>query len=179
LFKFLRNGGLRFGRWIRQAQYSPQCGVMAKIPQAERLAGLSQAEQYAAVELFRGTIVTHSLIAYRDDVQPLPAIDLCCDAWNGYVPIRMPDTICLEESLPDDAAGVLINRTHTYRDIYLPIRAAEKRMFDAIDGNRTVSEVAARTVPSARKPQQMEITRSFFGRLWQYDQIVFDASGRP
>ena len=34
------------------------------------------------------------------------------------MPIRLPDTICVQERLPPGAAGVLINQTHTYRDLY-------------------------------------------------------------
>ena len=67
-----KQAGLTFGRWLKQAPYSPHCGVVARIPQASRLAQLSLAEQYAAVELFRGTMVRHSVIAYRDD-SPLAA----------------------------------------------------------------------------------------------------------
>ena len=62
---FIEKGGLTFGRWVKQAPYMPRCGVMAKIPQAARMAQLSMAEQYAAVELFRGTMIRHSVVAYR------------------------------------------------------------------------------------------------------------------
>ncbi len=67
LFELIERAGLTFGRWLKQAPYTPQCGALATIPQASRLAQLSLAEQYAAVELFRGTMVRHSVIAYRDD----------------------------------------------------------------------------------------------------------------
>ncbi len=67
LFDFLEKGGLAFGRWLMQALYIPQCGAIAKIPQASRMAQLPLAEQYAAVELFRGTMIRHSVVAYRDD----------------------------------------------------------------------------------------------------------------
>ncbi len=107
LFDFIETAGLTFGRWLKQAPYNPHCGVMAKIPQASRLAQLPLAEQYAAVELFRGTMVRHSVIAYRDDspggAQP---ISFAGDAWLGYVPLRMPDTICVQERLPPGAAAV-------------------------------------------------------------------------
>src|SRR4051794_11681673 len=33
LFDFIERGGLTFGRWVRQASYTPHCGVLAKIPQ--------------------------------------------------------------------------------------------------------------------------------------------------
>src|SRR5437763_15040760 len=65
LFDFLEHAGLTFGRWFRQAPYSLHCGVIAKLPQAPQMARLTLAEQYAAIELFRGTMVRHILVAYR------------------------------------------------------------------------------------------------------------------
>ena len=83
----------------------------------------------------------------------------------------MPDTVCVEERLPPGAAAVLINRTHTYTDLYLPVDAREKSLFDAIDGERTIGEIA-------REQATPDTARAFFERLWWYDQVVFDAS-RP
>lgn len=168
LFDFLARGRLAFGRWLMQAPYLPHCGVLAKIPQADRIAQLSMAEQYAAVELFRGTMIRHSLVAYRDD-SPAARVSFDGDVWLDYVPIRVPDTICVQERLPPGAATVLINRTHTYTDIYLPIDAQQKNMFDAIDGERTIGEIVV-------EQGQHGTARAFFERLWRYDQVVFDTS---
>jgi SAM-dependent methyltransferase len=177
LFDFIEANGLTFGRWVKQAPYSLHCGVMAKLPQAPRMAQLPLAEQYAAVELFRGTMVRHSVVAYRDDSpgsrQP---VRFEGDAWLGYVPIRMSDTICVQERLPAGAAGVLINQTHTYRDLYMPIDSTEKGLFDAIDGDSSIGEIVERTLASARKKVQPGMARAFFERLWWYDQVVFDSS---
>ena len=80
LYAWLDRCGMSFGRWIEQAPYLAQCGVVARSPHAARLASLPSRLQHAAVELFRGTMVSHSFIAYRDDrsevSQPinLPAI---------------------------------------------------------------------------------------------------------
>jgi SAM-dependent methyltransferase len=168
LFDFLARGRLAFGRWLMQAPYLPHCGVLAKIPQADRMAQLSMAEQYAAVELFRGTMIRHSVVAYRDD-SPAAPVSFDGDVWLDYVPIRVPDTICVQERLPPGAAMVLINRTHTYTDIYLPIDAQQKNMFDAIDGKRTIGEIVV-------DQGQHGTARAFFERLWRYDQVVFDTS---
>jgi SAM-dependent methyltransferase len=43
LFDFIEKAGLTFGRWLKQAPYTSHCGVVAKIPQASRLAQLSLA----------------------------------------------------------------------------------------------------------------------------------------
>jgi hypothetical protein len=174
LFDFLQRGRLTFGRWVKQAAYDPRCGVMARLPHSARMAQLPPRDQHAAVELFRGTMVRHSVVAYRDDDPGASQrISFTGDAWPDYVPIRTPDTICVQERLPPGAAAVLINRGHTYTDIYLPIDAEEQRLFDAIDGTRTVGEIARTSVP-------FETSRAsaLFERLHRYDQVVFDASPR-
>jgi len=177
VFDRIEKAGLTFGRWVKQAPYTPHCGVVAKIPQASRLKELSMAEQYAAVELFRGTMVRHSLVAYRDDSpgDPQP-ITFVGDAWLDYVPLRMPDTICVEERLPPGAAGVLINQTHAYRDLFIPIDSTEKRWFAAIDGNCSIADIVEKTLPSSQTKSQLDLARTFFENLWWYDQVVFDAS---
>src|ERR1017187_10306638 len=179
IFDFLQKGGLTFGRWVRQAPYSPRCGVLANIPQAPRMDQLPLAEQYAAAELFRGTMVRHSMVAYRSDGPGAQPVSFTGDAWLRYVPIRMPDTIAVQERLPAGAAAVLINRTHTYRDLILPIDATEKRLFDAIDGKRSIGEIAGAELRSDWQAEACPTkARAFFERLWWYDQVVFDTS-RP
>jgi SAM-dependent methyltransferase len=167
LFGFLESSGLSFGRWLRQAPYSPKCGVVARLPQCARIAALASPDQAAAAELFRGTMTTHSLVAYRSDgaVQP---IVFSGDDWLDYVPIRLPDTLCIQQKLPPGAAAVLINRAHTSHDIYLPISAQEKRLFDAIDGQRSIGAIVGDT--------HRDAGRALFERLWWHDQIVFDTS---
>src|SRR5271154_1018009 len=142
LFDFLDKAGLTFGRWVRQAPYSLHCGVVAKIPQAARMTRLSMPEQYAAIELFRGTMARHSVVAYRsDNASGAQQASFDDDAWLEFVPIRMSDTICVQDRLPAGAAAVLINQTHTYRDLFLPIESTEKSLFDAIDGVRTIGDI--------------------------------------
>lgn len=178
IFDFLERGGLIFGRWIKQAPYSPHCGVIARLPQASRMARLSPAEQYAAVELFRGTMVRHSLVAYRCDKPPAPQqVSFGGDDWRGYVPIRMPDTLCIQERLPPGAAAVLINQNHTYRDLFMAVSPAEKHYFDAIDGNRCIDDIVAGTPSRSQRTPHIDLARAFFERLWWYDQVVFDTSG--
>src|SRR5882757_467328 len=177
LFDFLQSGGLTFGRWIKQAPYASHCGVMAQIPQASQMAQLPLAEQYAAVELFRGTMVRHSIVAYGNDSPPAAeTVSFDGDAWLGYVPIRMPDTICIQDRQPAGAAAVLINQNHTYTDLFMPIDSTEKLLLDAIDGNCCIGDLIESTLSSSRQKIQLEIARAFFERLWWYDQVVFDTS---
>ena len=174
---FVEGAGLTMHRWVRQAAYSAHCGVLAQIPQAATLALLSTPEQAAAAELFRGTMVRHSAIVHHAGHPSAPAGGGLPDAeWLSAVPIRLPDTICVQERLPAGAAGVLINRAHTSRDVYLPIDAGEQQVFDEIDGSASVGDLAIRAAQRAASPAPVQATRAFFERLWWHDQVVFDRS---
>ena len=175
LYAWLERCGLSFAHWHEQAPYLPQCGAIAKMPHAARLASLAPRLQHAAVELLRGTMTRHNFIAYRDDSpgkgQP---IDFEGDAWRGWVPLRLPWTLCIrDDRVPRGFAAVLINPTHTYPDLALPIDAPQERVFAAIDGNRSIDEI----LRSAAGAADDEEARSFIRQLWEYDQIVFDATG--
>ena len=179
LFEFLEKGGLTFGRWVRQAPYSVHCGVMTQIPQSSRLAHLPLAEQYAAMELFRGTMVRHSVIGYRNDSERCrPQAAFGDGDWLRHIPIRIPDTICVQDRVPPGSAAVLINRTHTYGDLFLPISQTEKVLFDAIDGVRSIRDLMEALPPTASRASTPDEVRVFFERLWWHDQIVFDQSAR-
>jgi SAM-dependent methyltransferase len=176
LLDYVERNGLAFGRWYRQAPYRPQCGATATIPHAARLAALPVAEQYAAMELFRGSMTRHSLVVNRDDD---PSEQWRYDPDDGAlmdaIPIRLPQAVTIEERLPPGAAAVLLNQSHTYLDLVLPIDAAEKRLVDSIDGRRSVSEIAAGA--GLESADQRSRVAGFFRHLLRFDQIVFDLSG--
>ena len=171
-FELIQGAGLRFSRWLRQAPYLPHCGDLADTPHTERLVQLPVEEQYAAVELFRGATLRHSAICYHDD-SPGPAqpVQFEGDDWLSYIPHRLPRTIVVEERLPPGAAAVLINQSHTYPDIYLPIIQIEKRLVAAIDGERTIVQIMSQTAVK----QQAQV-RKLFQELWWYDQISLEIS---
>src|SRR6516164_5882340 len=173
LYAWLERCGVSFGRWFEQAPYLPQCGAMAGMPHAARLASLAPPLQHAAVELLRGTMTRHSFVAYRDDrhgeSQP---ITFGGGAWRGYVPLRLPWTLSITDRVPLGSVAVLINRAHTYPDLALPIDAAQGRVFAAIDGDRSVDQI----LRDAARGNGDEQARRFVEQLWEYDQIVFDAA---
>lgn len=176
LFEFINKGEMKFGRWIKQAPYSSRCGVIAQLPQAEDLQKLSPEEQYTVAELFRGTMVRHSLIAYRSDFSGgTDSVNFDNDSWLDFIPIRLPDTLCIQEQLPVNAVGILINKTQ-YRDLYMPVDANEKQMFDNIDGKNSVKDIIERTNSFKDKELSSESLCYFFEKLWWNDQIVFDTS---
>jgi hypothetical protein len=164
---------MSFGRWLEQAPYLPQCGAIARTPHAERLNALSEPEQHAAVELFRGAITHHSFVAYRNDrAKPAQPVRFTGEQWRNYVPVRLPWTTIVREQLPPGSVAVLLNPVHKHADLVLPVNTMENRLFAQIDGKRMFGEIA-------RDYAQKDISgrvQPFFQKLWQYDQIVVDAS---
>ncbi|MGA9261584.1 MAG: class I SAM-dependent methyltransferase [Desulfobacterales bacterium] len=177
LFDLIDGCGLTFGRWVRQAPYLARCGRLAATSHAARLAGLPTREQYAAVELLRGTMVRHNVIVYRSD-RPVSGqpIRFDEDGWQHYVPIRLPRTRCVEKRLPPGAAAVLINQGHTYTDLVLPIDEGQRQLFEGIDGHRTITEIQNDITSQGEQSPSHELARSFFEQLWCYDQVVFDTT---
>jgi hypothetical protein len=86
--------------------------------------------------------------------------------------VRLPWTLCVRDRVPAGSIAVLINRAHTYPDLALPIDPAQERVFAAIDGNRGIAEI----LRGAAGAGGDELARRFMEQLWEYDQIVFDAS---
>ena len=175
LYAWLERCGMRFGRWVEQAPYLPQCGLPAKSAHAARLASLPPAQQHAALELFRGTMVTHSAIAYRDDrVEAAQPITFEGERWRGYVPIALPSVVCVRDRVPAGSVAVLINRAHRFTDLICTVDQFEDPLLGAIDGTRTLGGIVALLgIEESRERAAL----SFFERLWHYDQVVFDASG--
>ncbi len=144
--------------------YLAQCGTLAKTTHAARLASLPAPQQYAAAELFRGSMVTHAFIAYRAGESPSFTISA------NMIPIPLPWTVCVREHQPPGSVAVLINRAHTFTDLVLPINAAQDRLLSLADGNRTLAQI----IQMSREDGQRAL--DFFEQLWRYDQVVFDAS---
>ncbi|HXQ71184.1 MAG TPA: class I SAM-dependent methyltransferase [Pyrinomonadaceae bacterium] len=171
LFDFIERNDLEFGRWYWQAPYLPHCGSIAATPHAKLIAQLSEREQCAAMELWRGTMTCHSLVACRSGTSGNGAsFSFAGNRWSSFVPLRLPNTMCVEQRLPAGAAGVLLNRSHPFHDLILVINAQEKRLLDRIDGRRSIAEIVNDAESGSFNP------RDFFQKLWWYDQVVFDTS---
>lgn len=171
VYEWLDRCRMSFGRWIEQAPYSPECGALARTPHAERLRKLPERARHAAAELFRGTISQHKFVAYRDDRTPEPQpIRFDGEQCLNYVPIRLPWTKCVRDGLPPGTVAVLLNQAHRHPDLILTITGAQHRLVNDIDGKRTLGEIVRSS------PMEEARALKFLSQLWQYDQIVFDAS---
>ena len=171
LFDFIERNDLVLGRWYWQAAYSPHCGAIANTPHASRLAALPERDQYIEMELWRGLMSNHSVVLYRNDLNADEfKIRFDDERYLRYVPVRVSFTNCIQQGVPPGAAGVLVNQTHVFSDMYFIIDALQKQVFDAIDGRRSISEIVEQVEGSSA------IARDFFEKLWRHDQVVFDTS---
>jgi SAM-dependent methyltransferase len=162
VLSYVENAGMHFSRWVRQAPYLSHCGVLRGSPHGRRIAALPVAEQFEAMELFRGTMTRHSFIACH----PAAVVDevrFDSRPWQDFVPIRTSSAVSVDHNLPDGAAGALLNRAHTYADLVLFVDRDEKRIFEAIDGHRSIGEID-------------DAHPDFFQRLWWHDLVVIDTS---
>lgn len=163
LLGLLDEAGLRFGRWARQAPYLPDCGSISETPHGARVAALPDREQWTAMELFRGTIDRHTVIAFHAD----GAIGAAPDFDDGrLVPIVVPTAVAVDDPsrLPAGMAAALLNRAHTATDLVSFVSASELDLYRSIDGRRTVAELG----PGADR---------FVERLFRHDLVVVDATG--
>jgi SAM-dependent methyltransferase len=167
VLELIDGAGLRFSRWVRQAPYRTQCGALTDVEHGQRIAALSEPDQFAALELFRGTMQRHSVIAHRQD-SPLPPSPIRWDddAWRRYVPIRPTTVVIVEERLPAGVAGVLINQAHTDRDLVMFLDEDARRIYEQIDGRRALG-----TIDGA--------SPGLFERLWWHDLVMIDTSATP
>ena len=163
LIDLLVDAGLRFGRWERQAPYLPDCGSISETPHAARIASLDEPEQYAAIELFRGTIERHTVIAFADDDHESGLVPF--ERPDRLVPIVVPTVITVDDPkrLAPGVAAALLNRAHAFTDLVMFVDADESAWFRSIDGTRTIAELG-------------DDAARFVERLWRHDLVVVDAT---
>ncbi|MGB0114760.1 MAG: class I SAM-dependent methyltransferase, partial [Ilumatobacteraceae bacterium] len=163
LCELIDDAALRFGRWERQAPYLPDCGSVSETPHAARIAAMPPTEQYAALELFRGTIARHTAVVFDASDDASGALDFASGPVAGWIPLRAPTVVTVQERLPPGVAAALINRAHTDTDLVCFVDRAELDVFEAIDGTRTIADLGARAT-------------AFVERWWRHDLVSIDAS---
>ena len=170
--EFIGSAGLTFRRWVRQAPYSPRCGLMARLPQASRIAALEPAEQYAAAELFRGAMMSHSAIVRRDDRPGRSRpIGFSGDGWLDYVPVRAARH-ALRSGAAAAGRGGGSDQPRSYRHRHL--------LADRCEREASCSTPSTGSAASARSPATGPATSAVpcSSGSGAHDQIVFDASHR-
>ena len=117
-----------------------RAGVLASPIQAGRTDGRSAIRRHRIVPRDHGPPQRRGLTG-RTGRHRVHRSILMARPGSSYAPIRLPDTLTVRDRLPPGAAAVLINRNHTYTDLYLPIDVRQERLLAAIDGERTIAEI--------------------------------------
>jgi SAM-dependent methyltransferase len=172
LFELLSTCGLKFGRWVRQARYLPQCSGLHTTPHASRLAKLPSEEQYAALELFRGDMLRHNLVAHLPEQAQEQAVSFTGADWPGYIPLCLQDIVITKDRLPGKAA-ILANPSNSDPELSLPVDELELQIFKAIDSRRTIAQIV--DLVSAERSRKADAIHSrarlFFEQMWWYDLV--------
>jgi hypothetical protein len=174
LLDLLEQSGLAFQRFLCQAPYLPKCSRLASLPEiSSRIAALPALRQLAVTELFRGSLLAHTVLACRDDRPPAGyTIDFVGDDWLRFIPIRNPGLAIETSNLPEPAAARLCWHVHDDPEICLLLADDEARLFDAIDGALTISQILE-TVEWAHTPTALARARDLFDGLWSRDYAWF------
>jgi SAM-dependent methyltransferase len=172
LFELFSACGLKFGRWVRQARYLPQCSSLHTTPHAHRLVKLPPEEQYAALELFRGDILRHDLVAHLPEQAKEQVVSFSGRDWQAYIPLRLPDILVSKNRLPGKAA-VLLNPANKDPGLALSVDEMELQIFNAIDSRRTVAGIIQLAAEGqGQKPDAIHgKARLLFEQLWWYDLV--------
>ncbi len=172
LFDLLSACGLKLGRWVRQARYLPQCSSLHATPHASRLAKLPLEEQYAALELFRGDMLRHNLVAHLPEHAKEQALSFSGVDWQTYIPLRLPDIVISRKRLPGKAA-VLANPSNSDPELTFPVDELELQIFEAIDNRRTIAQII--DLVAAKRSRTADAihgrARLFFEQIWWYDLV--------
>ena len=172
IFELLSKCDLKFGRWVRQARYLPQCSSLHTTPHASRLAKLPSEEQYAALELFRGDMLCHNLVAHLPEQAEGQALSFNDTGWLDYVPLRLPDIVITTDRLLGKAA-VLANPSNSNPELTLPVDELELQIFESIDSRRTIAQIIDLVAAERRRKADAIHGRArlFFEQMWWYDLV--------
>ncbi len=179
LYELLGQCGLRLQRFLYQAHYFLECSRLAAFPDLlADVQRLSEPEQFAAAELYRGSMGSHEVVVCRDDRPPASwQISFDGSDWPRYVPVRNPGLSISEQNLPTKAVARLYWASHAFPEINALVNSQQARLFNAVDGCRTISEVVSHAGAEFDEPAAREYARNFFRSMWTFDYFWFRTAG--
>ena len=180
LYKLLERSGLSLQRFLYQAHYFLECSRLAAFPELlAEVQQLPETEQFALAELYRGSMASHEVVVCRDD-RPTASWRIGFDGgdWPRYVPIRNPGLGISEQDLPAKTAARLHWESHAFPGINALVDSLQARLFNAVDGRRTISEVVSHAGAEFDEPAAREYARNFFRSMWRFDYFWFRTARR-
>jgi hypothetical protein len=172
----LEQSGWHFQRFLCQAHYMPQCSGLASFPesgpQMQPEAEGELGSLFALTDLFRGNLRTHTAIACRDDRPARSyAVSFAGRDWLAFQPIRNPGLEIDIGHFPGDGVARLCWAAHEDPAISLIVDERQARLFDAIDGNRSIGQILEAAAPRVSDPGGF--AQGFFHAMWCRDFVWF------
>ncbi len=180
LYRLVESSGLRVQRPMFQAHYQPRCTLLANSGELfDQIMNLSEDNQQAVTELYRGGMPVHEYVVCRDDRDPNEYdVSFDDDRWLGYVPVANPGLSVIQADLPTGVTARLRWDSHYYPEISALVDARQASLFNSCDGFRTISEVIAdASVGWEETPR--EFAKNFFESMWRLDYLWFRTSPSP
>ena len=175
LYELLEQSGLKLQRFLYQAHYFLECSRLAAFPDLlAEVQRLPEPEQFAVAELYRGSMGSHEVVACRDD-RPAASWRVGFDGsdWLHYVPIRNPGLGISEQDLSTKAVARLHWGSHAFPEVSALVDSLQAKLFNAVDGCRTISEVVSHAGAEFDEPAAREYARNFFRSMWVFDYFWF------
>jgi SAM-dependent methyltransferase len=156
--------GLTFQGWLEPTYYHPNGQMTADHPLFARLEALPPRQMWAAMELHHGGAGRHEFFVCRPD-RPTASWQLPfdTDAFFDLVPVRRVTQL----TAPDPARGrpAAILRA-PFPEV--PLTDAQLRLFEMIDGRRSIARCLTDSAITAGDPGQLRaFARQFFTSLWR------------
>ena len=154
-----RAAGLEFQGWVEPSLYHPEAYFDPDDPIARRMSALPEQEQWAVMEMLTAVPGTHNFVA-RPHGQA-HRITLADGAWRDLVPSCSPG---VTRTGPDRYA----RGRHVFN-----LQPAERLLFDAIDGRRSIAELLAHPQLAAHAAEARDaFGRAFFEQAYRLGHVM-------
>jgi hypothetical protein len=170
----LERNGYFFQRFLYQAHYLPEASRLALKPELlADVCALKPSKQWALMELYRGTMACHEMIACRTD-RPIESavVDLAGCEWLRYVPELSPLVEGEFADLPPGAVMRVRCRGHAFREISVLLNETQTALCGAIDGRRTGRELVD-LLDAEMGQEATEYVGHLLRSLWRFDYCWF------
>lgn len=177
IYRWLDRADLRLQRFFYRSRYLPSRTRLRDTSLPARAEWLPAKQQHAVAEMIRCSLRKHHFVACRRDRPPESTrIDFGGDQWLDYVPIPNPG-VRIADYPPEGVAAELFWPTYEAQDMRLRLDAASYRLYQSVDGRRTVRTIVDAASRGDKWQELMQRAKILFSTLWDSDFILFHTLG--
>ena len=173
VYDWLDRADLRLQRFFYRSRYLPSRTRLRDTSLPARAEWLPAEQQHAVAEMIRCSLRKHHFVACCGDrPRESTRIDFSGDQCLDYVPIVNPG-VRTNDHPPDGVAAELYWPTYEAQDMRLRLDAASYRLYQAVDGRRTVRTIIETAGFDEGCEKSVRRTKGLFSALWDSDFILF------